>query len=281
MGKIFNKSLIWIILLLLIFALSLYVLHIPLSFSVMLLFFISFGCELFDSSLGMGYGTLLTPTALLLGYSPFEIIPTILLSELFTGFSAAYFHNEIRNVDLSLSGVHLKRALLLMGGSVIGVIGGVHIAVSFHKESLLTLIGVIIFLTGLFVVLLVNKKIKYKNWKMILLSSVAAFNKAISGGGYGPLITSGQILSGIQGKSAVGITALTEGFTCLLAVLLFEFKGAMISYEVFVPMIIGGLLSIPFSVTVVSISKEHHLKIACGCITMILGALMLFKVANT
>ena len=39
---------------------------------------VCFACELIDSGLGMGYGTILTPTLLLLGYAPSDIVPTIL-----------------------------------------------------------------------------------------------------------------------------------------------------------------------------------------------------------
>ena len=35
----------------------------------------------------------------------------------------------------------------------------------------------------------------------VTVAAVASFNKAVPGGGYGPLVTSGQILSGVQGKA--------------------------------------------------------------------------------
>jgi len=37
----------------------------------------------------------------------------------------------------------------------------------------------------------------------------------LSGGGYGPLVTSGQVIFGVPAKSAVAITSLAEGITCL------------------------------------------------------------------
>ncbi|GAI88319.1 unnamed protein product, partial [marine sediment metagenome] len=39
-------------------------------------------CEYVDSTLGMGYGTALTPVLLLFGFTPMQIIPAVLLSEL-------------------------------------------------------------------------------------------------------------------------------------------------------------------------------------------------------
>ena len=43
---------------------------------------IAFLCEYMDSTLGMGYGTTLTPVFLLMGFGPYEIVPAILVSEL-------------------------------------------------------------------------------------------------------------------------------------------------------------------------------------------------------
>ena len=52
---------------------------------IILIVVIAFICEYMDSTLGMGYGTTLTPLFLIFGYKPLEIIPVVLLSELITG----------------------------------------------------------------------------------------------------------------------------------------------------------------------------------------------------
>ena len=138
-------------------------------------------------------------------------------------------------------------------------------------------VGCIILLSGLFVVLLSQKTIVFSRTKMIVLAIVASFNKAMSGGGYGPLVTSGQILSGIKGKSAVGITSFAEAFTCLLGATLFLLKGSTINLQILIPMCSGALLSVPFSVFAVSKAREEHLKPIIGLVTVVLGALTIFK----
>ena len=236
-----------------------------------------FACELIDSSLGMGYGTILTPTLLLIGYSPADIVPTILISELLSGFAASFFHNEIHNVELGLRGRHLKPALLLAAGSVAGVTVGILLAFALPTTALRMLIGCIILLSGLFVVLWSRSGFQYRHWKILALATVASFNKAVSGGGYGPLVTSGQILSGVQGKAAVGITSFAEAFTCLLATILFLLKGGHINLVILIPMCTGALLSVPFSVFAVNKAKEDHLKILIGILTIVMGALTIYK----
>ena len=78
------------------------------------------------------------------------------------------------------------------------------------KEVLKVVIGCIILTSGLFVILVSRRVMKYSRGRMLALSGIASFNKAVSGGGYGPLVTSGQILSGVQGRAAVGITSFAR-----------------------------------------------------------------------
>ena len=252
--------------------------HPELEFaSAVMLLGLCFACELIDSGLGMGYGTILIPVLLLLGFSPGDIVPTVLLSELLSGFSAAFFHHEIKNVDLHPRGKDFKPAMVLACGSLIGVTVGVLFAVNVSAQVLNMCIGCIILLSGLFVILLSGKVIIYRLWKMILLSSIASFNKAVSGGGYGPLVTSGQILSGVRGKSSVGITSFAEAFTCLFAVALFMCRGGYINFVILIPMLTGALSSVPFAVFAINKSNEDHLKIIIGVITMTLGGLTIYK----
>lgn len=271
------KSTLWLVSILVALVIAIFLhgeIHLR---DAVLLFAICFACELVDSGLGMGYGTILTPTLLLMGYEPQDIVPTILLSELLSGFSASYFHNEIKNVELGLKGKDLSSAAILAGGSLAGVLVGVMIAVNVSKDVLNPLIGCIILTSGFFVILLSNKVISYRRWKMILLSAIASFNKAISGGGYGPLVTSGQILSGVQSKASVGITSFAEAFTCLVAVTLFLIKGGWINLVIFVPMVAGALSSVPFAVFAINKAREDQLKIFIGILTMCMGALTIVK----
>lgn len=271
------KSGIWIVTVLSLFVLAAWLHGGMVITPSFMLFGLCFTCELIDSALGMGYGTILTPAMLFMGYGPEDIVPTILVSELFSGFAAAFFHNEIKNVDLSLGGKDLKPAFILAGGSVIGVSLGVATALKLPDHVLRMAIGCVIVMSGLFVLLLSQRVIVYKNWKMLVLSGMASFNKSLSGGGYGPLVTSGQILSGVKGRSAVGITAFAEAMTCLVAAGLFMMQGGYVSPQVFIPMCAGALISVPFSVFAINRAHEDHLKIVIGILTMVMGGFTIYK----
>ncbi|MEA2009009.1 MAG: sulfite exporter TauE/SafE family protein [Chloroflexota bacterium] len=272
-----RKSTLWIVLVIVLFGVVAWVKGGFSPKDAILLFGLCFACELIDSGLGMGYGTILTPTLLLIGYQVEDIVPTVLLSELLTGITASFFHSEIKNVELGFRGKDFKPALILAGGSVVGVTAGIFLSMNLPKDVLKMVIGCIILTSGMFVVLVSRRTMEYKNWKMLVLSGIASFNKSISGGGYGPLVTSGQILSGVKGKSAVGITSFAEAATCFLAAALFLIRGGSINWLVFIPMAAGALISVPFSVFAINKSNENNLKIIIGVLTMAMGILTIYK----
>ena len=91
---------------------------------VVLVMLVSFLGEYIDSSLGMGYGTTLTPILLLLGFEPLQVVPAVLVSERVsaTGLAAAAFHHGYGNVQLRRGSRDLNVALVLGG---IGLLGSV------------------------------------------------------------------------------------------------------------------------------------------------------------
>ena len=99
----------------------------------------------------------------------------------------------------------------------------------------------------------------------------------MSGGGYGPLLTSGQILSGVNGKASVAITSFAESFTCLVAVILFMIRGHYINIELLIPVCAGALLSVPISANIVSKLNETYLKRIIALLTIGLGLFTIIK----
>ena len=103
----------------------------------------AFTCELVDSSLGMGYGTTLTPIMLALGYEPIQIVPAVLFSEAITGVLAGLFHHEFGNVNLKLGSRDSKVTLLLIGCSIVGVLIATLLAVSLPSWVVKLYIGLL------------------------------------------------------------------------------------------------------------------------------------------
>lgn len=239
---------------------------------------IAFFCEYVDSTLGMGYGTTLTPLLLLLNYSPLEIVPAVLLSEFITGISAGFFHHKLKNVNLNVHSNDFKVAIALAACSTVGVIIAVFLAVNIPKKILKLYIGVLVLVIGI-VILATYNKIYIFSWKKIIgIGTLASFNKGISGGGYGPLVCGGQILSGVDAKPAIGITSFAEGLTCLVGVIVYLLSGNIILWTTLTPSIVlGAVLSVPFAAYTVSKVNTKKMKLFIGIGIIILGIFTISK----
>lgn len=238
----------------------------------------AFICEYIDSSLGMGYGTTLTPVLLLMGYNPLQIVPCVLLSELITGLSAAFFHHKLKNSNFKLGAIDFKIAMVMAGCSILGTLAAVFVALNLSKFYIKLYIGVLVFSMGILILATLKRKFHFSWKKISSLGILAAFNKGISGGGYGPLVTSGQILSGVKSKNAIGITSLAEGLTCLVGVITYlAFTNHTVDWSLSPSLILGAILSVPIAAYTVKRFRGTSLRLVVGVATLLLGSFTLLK----
>jgi len=119
------------------------------------------------------------------------------------------------------------------------------------------------------------------SWKKIMgLGVLASFNKGISGGGYGPLIVSGQILSGVETKNSIGITALAEGATCFIGVITYFIVGTNVDWLLAPYLVMGSMISVPLSVYTVKRIPVKQFTLIIGVATTLLGFFSLYKLFN-
>jgi uncharacterized membrane protein YfcA len=265
----------------------------------------AFCCEYTDSTLGMGYGTMLTPLLMLaFGFEPLQIVPAVLLSELVTGLLAGFTHHSVGNVDLRPKTlrvgriirnlrrngvrdsvtrglpVHLRIALLIGCCSVVGSVASVLIATSVPQRYVKAYIGVLILCIGLGILLLPSARRAFTWRRVVFLGLLASFNKGMSGGGYGPVVTGGQLLAGVDGRSAVGITSLAEGLTCAVGVAVYLVRGGQLSWSLAPLLVLGGVLSVPLAALTVRAVDPEHMRRWIGAVTALLGALALGTVLS-
>jgi uncharacterized membrane protein YfcA len=240
---------------------------------------LALACEYVDSTLGMGYGTTLTPVLLLMGYEPAQIVPSVLLSEFLTGISAGILHHEFGNVDLRPGSRPLKVALVLAACSVLGTLVAVAIAVSVPKWMVKTYIGVLVLAMGISILLTIGRTFAFSWKKVVGLGLLAAFNKGISGGGYGPLVCGGQVLAGMGEKEAIGITSLAEGLVCIVGVLAYVLTGnGGVDWGLAPSLILGAVLSVPFAALTVRKIPLHKMRWAIGTAITALGVFTLVRI---
>ena len=241
---------------------------------------LAFVCEFVDSTLGMGYGTILTPVLLLCGFDPLSVIPAILLSELVTGFSAGIMHHGAGNVDLSPRTRSGKVAVLLSLLSLVGAVVAVNLALTVNKSALKMSVSLIVVSMGLYLLLNAGRTRAFSWFRVGILGLVASFNKGVSAGGYGPLVTGGQMMAGVSVKNSVGITCFSEGFTSLVAVVLYFSLGKNVEWVVAPYLMAGALLSVPFSALALKRMPEKGVRYVVATAVTVLGCFSLLKAVH-
>ncbi len=241
------------------------------------IFMLALLCEYIDSSLGMGYGTTLTPLLLLAGFEPLQIVPAILLSECITGITAGLMHHHDGNVDFLRDRKAQQTALLLGALSAVGSITAVTLAIRISGFWLKAIIGTIILSVGILILATLRKRLSYKRGHIIGLGALAAFNKGISGGGYGPLVTGGQIVSGLSPKNAIAITSIAEGVTCFIGLIAYLITTGAPDWALAVPLTTGALMSVPMATLTVRKFPEKAIRCSIGALTCLLGILTFVK----
>lgn len=133
---------------------------------------------------------------------------------------------------------------------------------------------------GILVLVHSSKKFKFSWKRLVGLGFIGAFNKGMTGGGYGPVLASGQIISGVKSKKAVGITAIVESLISVVgvAVYLLGRNYGYIDVSLLVSLIIGGLISTPLAVLFVKKIKTSLLKKFVGIASIVAGVFVFLKV---
>jgi len=231
----------------------------------------------------MGYGTTLTPILIILGYPPSVIVPTVLFSGFVTGLISGGFHHVFGNLSLRKGSSDRGVIFILSFMGMVGVVAAVLTSRRLSDVAVKGYIGSMVFMMGVLVYVFRNYRLRFSWPRIVAVGGIAAFNKGISGGGYGPLVVSGQILSGHGARNAVGIACLTEGLICALGFplyLVLNDGGSWLvgNWRFFAPVLVGAVLAAPIaSWTTRAIVRRADLRIIIATLTCALGAWTLWK----
>jgi len=264
--------------------------------SIIVLAFIS---EYIDAAMGMGYGTILSPILIIMGFNPLVSVPAILLSQALGGFSASVFHHKFKNASFKTNSKDMKIALVIIFSGISATILATCIAISIPSIVVKTYIGSLVVLVGCVLIFNITSMFSWK--KIVALSILSAFNKGISGGGFGPILTGGQIIAGQDHKNAVAVTTLAEAPICIISFLTYliananaslstsifkssfnELLAKLFSPQVFhleltLALIIGAILGAPLGALLTKKLKKHLMKRILGFLILLLGIWSLYK----
>ena len=247
--------------------------------SYILITVLAFAGELIDSSMGMLYGTLLTPFLIILGFEAGVAVPAVLLSQAVGGLTASYFHHRFQNGDFSIKDKQLSKdfkiVLVVTSLGILATIFSVFVAVSIPKIYVKLYIATLVIMMGI----LVLRKITFNfSWKKLYgIGILSAFNKGLTGGGYGPVVTSGQTIIGNHYKSTVATTTFAEGPICIVGFLTYFILKGFSDWQFLLALTLGAALAAPIGALLTSKFNEAKVKPILGWLTIISGTWMLIQ----
>ncbi len=257
---------------------------------ILLVIILAFIFETLDSAAGMGFGTCMAPFLFLLGYSPLQVVPSLLISEAITGLIDAFFDHEFGNVQFSFRPLNDPTKLTLQ----VAIFGCIAIFLSifltyiaFKSPVMIIKIYVAILVLTMGFIGLIRLKIKKKTEitlkpkLFIAFSVLAGFNKGIGGGGYGPVITMGQIYCGVYEKSATAIVSLAEALVSITGIftfLLITIAGIELDLVLLPSIFTGGFIAAILSPYLVRIMPNLIWKIIIPIYAIIMGIISLLLI---
>jgi uncharacterized protein len=139
-----------------------------------------------------------------------------MITETFTGLIAGVVHGQFENVEWQWKPMNETTKLVVMV-AITGMLASAISVTAIYKILQLHKFWVKFYVTALLIVMGVCSLLTARKWQtyrpnlMWIFAFVGGFNKGVGGGGYGPVITVGGLLSGVPVKSMVAITSLRGG----------------------------------------------------------------------
>ena len=246
--------------------------------NLILIFLLSLVSAFIDISCGMGYGFTVTPILLIMGYTPEASVPAVLFSSFLGAAFSSFFHQIMGNVDFRAGGDALKIGATLGAFGVIGGVIGARLSLNIPVFYLRVYIGLLVISVGVFI--LTNRGIKLEfSWTRIAAVGIlGSINKGLSGSGFGPIVTTGTIMSGMNEKSSVAIQALSELPVSIVGFTTYLISGALIDWQLTISLGAGVIIASPIATYFVKRVDATQIRRLIGVVALFIGVLTLVSI---
>lgn len=207
--------------------------------------------EFLDAAAGMGYGTAITPLLLIFGFDPIQIVPAVMIQQATAGLLGGYLHREFGNVEWRFKPMSetVKLWLIIAGVGCIAVALSITTVYGIFKVAKVWInlyVAILLVVMGVVSLVGFTRQRAYRPFGMFAFGAVAAFNKGVGGGGYGPVVTVGGLLSGVPVKSMLAVTSISEGTVCVASIAVWFAmlsQGVVIDFILLPSMLLGSTIA--------------------------------------
>jgi len=242
------------------------------------LFWQSFAVGLFaqviDGALGMAYGITATTFLLSTGVSPAVASASVHIAEIFTTGFSGLSHWRFGNINK-----RLFKQLLIPG--VIGALTGAWILTNIDGNAIKPWISAYLLFMGIYILSKAWRRVKAQRKEapkhVPALALTGGFVDAVGGGGWGPVVTSSLLGSGMDPRTTIGSVNAAEFFLAIASGVTFAVLVGFTHWQVIAGLVIGGLFAAPFAAWLCRHLPARVLLVIVGVLISLLSLFNLWK----
>lgn len=236
-----------------------------------------FFAEIVAGSMGMGYGVICTTILLILNVSPPVISASIHSAESFTSAAGTMSHWQLGNINKKLV---KSLAIPAIVGAVLGALLLTYVGERYAKMTKPFLAFYTMYLGIKILQNAFKKKTEDQKNKAInikALGFVGGFIDSFGGGGWGPLVTGTFIKNGHTPRYVVGSSTFAKFILTVASAITFMFTIGIHHWNIVAGLLIGGIITAPFSAMLTAKLPTRKMFIAVGIVVIFCSLITLFR----
>lgn len=234
---------------------------------------VGFAAQLVDGAIGMAYGLTSTTILLSLGVPPAVASASVHTAEVFTTGASALSHWRFGNVNFAL----FRR--LAIPGALGGAMGAYLLTelpgdkVQPFVSAYLAIMGGVVFWKAL----RPHRGEARPPRHVPLLGFTGGFLDAIGGGGWGPMVASTLVGTGMKTRMAIGSTNAAEFLVTTTISAMFILTIGLELWPIITGLVLGGVIAAPLAAYTTRALPDRPLMILVGVVIIILSLRGLFR----
>ncbi len=236
-----------------------------------------FIAEIVAGSMGMGYGVICTTILLILNVPPPVISASIHSAESFTSAAGTVSHWQLGNINKKLVKALAIPAIIgaVMGALLLTYVGEKYAKVTKPFIALYSMYLGIRILQNAFKRKENSGEKKAVNIKTLGL--VGGFIDSFGGGGWGPLVTGTFIKNGHTPRYVIGSSTSAKFILTVASAITFIFTIGIQHWNIVAGLLIGGVVTAPFSAMLTARVHPRRMFIAVGIVVIVCSLISIYR----
>ena len=238
---------------------------------------VGFAAEVVAGSMGMGYGVICTTILLILNVSPPVISASIHSAESFTSAAGSISHWQLGNINKKLARALAIPAIFgaITGALLLTYVGERYAKITKPFIAVYTMYLGIRILQNAFKKQEINQK--KKATKITVLALIGGFIDSFGGGGWGPLVTGTFIKNGHTPRYVIGSSTFAKCILTVASAITFVFTIGIQHWNIVAGLLIGGIVTAPFSAMLTAKLPTKKMFIAVGIVVIFCSLITIYR----